>query len=272
MQETQVTNETDNFLVATSDLPEAPEPKEESKEPEAKAEDKGKDAESTEQSEEVKDEEAKPKAKKSRSQRRIETLSAEKKKAAERIAELEAQIGAKNETKTDAEIDPADYDDFEDYEKAVEASKKPKKEVKEKQKELSPDYVKAMEDLQTKFDDGADKFEDFDEKTQNQDLKITEHMVIAFNEIDNPVDAVYYYASNPEDAEKISKMTPAKQMLSVVKKAEMLAKKPTKKTTNAPDPIETVGNEGEFSKDVNQMSFKEFEAKRNSESSGKKFW
>jgi len=271
MQAEQVQDETENFLVATSDLPEEPKPQEEQDETEAVATADAEDAESSEevQKEEVQKEEVK-KPKKSRSQKRIETLSGEKNKANERIAELEAQLEAKTTPKSD-DIDPADFNDFEDYEKALNGGGDDKK-SKPAKAPLNPEYVKAMENLQTKFDVDADKYEDFDTKTQNKDLKITDYMVMAFNEVDNSTDVVYYYASNQEEAEKVSKMTPTRQAIVVAKKAADLLKKPFKKTTKAPEPFEPVGGDAEYAKNVNEMSFAEFEQKRNADASAKKFW
>jgi len=263
--------ETDNFLVATTDAPVVDEPKDETPEPEAVATADEDDAESKDEpNAEEGSKETKQKPKKNRTQRRIETLSAERNQANEKVAELEAKLAAKSANKTDGEIDPADFETFEEYEKAVEAKDSPKKETKQPQP--NKEYVKAMEELQVKFDDGADKYDDFDEKIQNPDLKITQHMVMAFNELENSTELAYYYASNTKEAEKISKMSSAKQIISVVNKSMLLKKKPIQKTTNAPEPIEPVGSGEEYQKPINEMSFKEFEKTQNTKVAGKKFW
>jgi len=267
-EETQVDTQTDNFLVATTDVPVADEPKDETPEPEAVATADEDDAESKDEpSTEEGSKETKQKPKKNRTQRRIETLSAERNQANDKVAELEAKLAEKEVKKSDGEIDPADYESFEEYEKAVEAKDSPKK-----QPQSDSEYVKAMEELQVKFDDGADKFEDFDEKINNPDLKITQSMVKAFNELENSTELAYYYAQNPKEAEKISKMSSAKQIISVVNKSMLLKKKPMQRTTNAPEPIEPVGSGEDYQKPINEMSFNEFEKTQNAKVGSKKFW
>jgi len=282
--------ETDNFLVATTDAPVADEPKDETPEPEAVAIADDDDAESKDEpSAEEGSKETKQKPKKNRTQRRIETLSAERNQANDKVAELEAKLADKDAKKSDGEIDPADFETFAEYEKAVDAKidpadfetfaeyeqavdakDSPKKETKQPQP--NKEYVQAMEELQVKFDGAADKYDDFDDKIQNPDLKITQHMVMAFNELENSTELAYYYASNTKEAEKVSKMSSAKQIISVVNKSMLLKKKPMQKTTNAPEPIEPVGSGEEYQKPINEMNFKEFEKTQNSKVGGKKFW
>jgi len=264
MQEEQVKDETENFLVATTDAPVEQKPQDETKETEEVATSDDENAESKE--EPIADGEVEKPKKKSRSQRRIETLSAEKNKANDRVAELEAQIANKNSDSKSGDIDPADFETYEEYEVALNTPKQ------SKQPTVNPDYAKAMESLQDKFDEGAEKYSDFDEKIQNKDLRITESMVMAFDEVDNATDTAYYYASNPNEAEKVSKMTAVKQVNAVTRKSKELSKKPLKKVTNAPDPIEPVGSGGDYTKPMNELSFKDFEERRNSEASARKFW
>jgi len=263
MPEEQIDTSTDNFLVATSDAPIVEETKDETKEEEVVATTETEEAESKEETAAEDESNKKPK-RKNRSQKRIETLSADKNKALDRVAELEAELGKKSSPKK--EIDPADYETYEEYEKALESPKE-KKEAK-----VDPNYASAMESLQVKFDEEAEKYDDFDDKINNEDLKITKYMVMAFNELENSTDLAYYYASNPKEAEKVSKQTPTQQSISVVKRSAELQRKPMKKTTTAPEPIEPVGSEAEISKPLNELSFKEFESKRNKETAGKKFW
>jgi hypothetical protein len=263
----QTDTSTDNFLVTTSDAPKVEETKDETKEVEVVATTETENAESKEETTATEESsETKAKPKKNRAQKRIEAVVAERNTALEENAKLKAQLASKSSTKE--EPDPANFEDYEDYEKALDAFKFSKK----NEEEIDPNYATAIQELQGKFDEEADKYDDFDEKINNQDLKITSYMVMAFNEMENSTDLAYYYASNPEEALKVSKMTPTKQSISVMKKSEALQKKPMKKVTTAPDPINPVGGEAEISKPLNELSFKEFEKKRNLEESQKTHW
>jgi hypothetical protein len=259
MQEEQVTDGTENFIAATSDaLVEEVKPQEEIETVEAVATD---ETNSTESMEATK--------KKSRSQRRIESLSGERNKALDRISELEAELNAKNSKVAHDDIDPADFDTYEEYEKAT---KHKEIETPKTTPQVNPDFKQAYTELQGKFDDEADRYPDFDDKVQNPDLRITDTMVMAFNELDNAVDTVYYFANNPKEAKEVAEMTPAKQSVYVVKKALELSKAPKKRLTKAPEPFDTVVGDGDYQKPDSELSFAEFEKKQNAKTSGKKFW
>jgi predicted RNase H-like nuclease (RuvC/YqgF family) len=258
-------NETENFTVTTSDMPvaveaeiEKPEPKEEPKPEETPAQ----------------HEEEQPR-KKSRAQARIESLAAEKRELQRELDELRQQKKG-----TPAELNPDDFDDYDDYLEAVDKQKGKGAEEEEHPAAAYADPLADFRDeLESKFDDTRDVYSDFDEKIKAMPV-LTVDMLAAIAESDDAGEVAYYLARNPDAAEKMAKLSFGKMAIEIGKIETQLrkpakeeAKQPPKpKPTQAPAPITPVGGGGEYQKPLEDLSFSEFEQTRNAEASSKKFW
>lgn len=290
-------NETDNFEVVTSDGPAAPatapttedsgtSPGEPPKGEEAKTDDQPKGEEDGKGGKSAADDAAADTGADRRSgrlQKRIDKLTKRASEAERRAAELEQQLAGKG--KPSEEPDPSDYDDYGKYLDDLAAWKekpkgdpKPKDAPKDEPKpSISEEFAEALEEVQEAFAEASKKYDNFDELIKAPDLRISEDMVIAMADTENPADIAHYLATNKAEAARIAELPPRTQAKEIGKlEAKLSAEppKPTKKITNAPAPIEPVGGSDASTKDIHEMSFSEYEKKRNEQerNGGKGFW
>ena len=297
--------------------PEEEKPKEE---PEKKPEE-----EKTETKPEGEPDEKKPELPKG-ALKRINKLTARnyglKKELAERdkkIAELEVTAGGKKiieEIAEHNEKNPAkgDFESYEDYtdartkwlakseslklEKTKIEGKESGKSEREKQADADNQFNEVLEDV---FKAGRDVHEDFEELVQDQNLKLTETMVLATLESDAGHEILYHLATNQEQSAKIAAMTPLQQAREIGKLETKIVKeekkpdgeknkgeqeekvldlseqrKPpitedeTKNSTKAPAPIESVHGKSVTKKDPEKMSNEEYRNDRGYNKKGQK--
>jgi hypothetical protein len=198
---------------------------------------------------------------KSRAQKRIESLIQEKHDLARKVQELEA----KQTSPKSKELEPDDFEDYDDYLSAV-ADENPKSETK---KESQDDSNLVIEQITEKFEDARDKYADFNEKVSNTSLALTIDLLRVINESDDAGEIAYYLANNPKETKRIAELSPAKMAIEIGKIESKLsqpqteAKLPTKKATQAQDPISPVGGSNSIPKTIYQAgSQAEFEAMR----------
>ena len=201
---------------------------------------------------------------KSRAQKRIEALIQEKHDLTRQLEEAKSN---KPEPKT-KELDPDDFDDYDDYLSAVEVNK-PKEETKEAPKQ--DDSAVVIEQIQEKFEDSREKYEDFDEKVTGMPI-LTIEMLSVLNESDDAGEVAYYLANNPKEAKALSQLSLGKMAIEVGK-IEVKLSSPkevapiTKKVTSAPDPVTPVGGANMPPRSLTEAtSQKEYEAMRTSQS------
>lgn len=106
-------------------------------------------------------------------------------------------------------------------------------------------------------DKARDEVEDFDEVCAESEAVVTAKMSEAILESDKGAFIAYYLAKNPGEAERISKLSPSKQVAAIVGLEDKVTK-PAKQPSKAPEPIQPVGQKAEVAKDPNKMSDKEF--------------
>lgn len=215
--------------------------------------------------------EAKEEPKKSRVQKRIDNLVKEKYELKQQLESLKTQ------PKEDPKKEPKEelrLEDFEDYDSYIEALTQEEGEAKEDEannekttsKDHSPtpdnnsDFVLAYEQFTNKLDDAREKYSDFDDKVFSDDAIISEEMVIGFNDSDIGADLAYYYANNPIEALKTSRLSGRKLIKELVaKELELSNPKPIiQKQTKAPEPLEVSYN-GVREKSIDEMDDQEFD-------------
>lgn len=106
-----------------------------------------------------------------------------------------------------------------------------------------------------------DDVDDFDEVCAESEATITRPMSGAILESDKGALIAYHLAKNPAEAERISKLSPSKQVAAIVALEDKVSK-PAKQPSNAPAPITPVGQKAEVEKDPAKMSQAEFNAWR----------
>lgn len=300
-------DETEGFVVTSSDMPEEPPvPQEdqtldesanseaddtEGKEPES--EDKGDESEGKEQDDSGKDSTAdQGKDKKSnRVQKRIDKVVREReqerreKEALQR--ELEELKG--NQKKTEAAKEPveSDFDTYDEYLDALDAYDKQEDSSKgddKSDKEATQDDTEANSELNdsqktamavlVEAVESADKPDDFESVAFNPEVPVTGEMLEALAECDKPAEVLYHLGQNKDLATEIAAGTPAQQMREIAKLDMSIESKPPKptKTTKAPDPISPVGGSDAQPKAVSDMSFAEYEAHMNKKERESKSW
>ncbi len=283
-------NETANYEVSVSDAAVAPDAQQEQEQPEAPAASAPEDA-ATDTAANT-GEEAPP-VKAGRFQKRIDRLTKRAAEAERRAEEAERRLNEKADAKpadkaTTAEPDPSSFDDYDDYLEALSAwedkGDKPeppaqRDEVKDAPKDeaVSQEFTEALEDVNEAFAETRKQHSDFDEVIAQPDLLITQEMVIAMAEADDPGAIAYHLGKNKAEATRIATLSPIAQAREIGKleaKLSVTPAAPSKKTTNAPDPIAPVKGSDSTQKALTDMDFNEYEQAANAreQKGGRGFW
>lgn len=179
---------------------------------------------------ELKDEkkEAKTQADKDRIQRRIDREVAKRKALEDEVKTLRAQLAAKpDDEKTLTEDD-------------VETRANRKALELKAQEDFVRDCNKLAKDA-TKLDTNFKKKVD----AMAEDVgPIPSQMIGILSDLDNGGAVLNYLTDNVDEAEEIYALSPAKMGLRLAKIEEKLAKKPEKKISKVPNPIDPVGGKG----------------------------
>ena len=104
------------------------------------------------------------------------------------------------------------------------------------QQQVSAEVQKVIDDWNDSCDDAAEKYEDFDEVAFGNNHPVTPIMRDALYECGNGGEAAYYLGKNPDEARRIAGLSLAGQVAAINEISEKFAPK----TTNAPDPIDTL--------------------------------
>ncbi len=191
------------------------------------AETKVEDHEQTEEELEAAKIEAKSAAEKAKIQRRIDREVSKRKVLEAEIAELKAKLAA--------EPDKANLLTEEEVEKRAE--------TKAQQKALQREFDAASNRL---FDAGVKADKNFQAKitAMAEDIgAIPGHLVGILDDLDNGGEILVHFTANPDEAEEVYAMSPAKAAVTLAKLSTKLeaAKKPApKQISKVADPIETI--------------------------------
>lgn len=131
----------------------------------------------------------------------------------------------------------------------------------EKAERTKGEQQKQAREWNTRLEAARDEIEDFDEVCAESEAPLTEPMSRTLLELDKGAHIAYYLAKNPQEAERISKLSPSRQAAALVALEDKVAK-PVKPTTKAPDPINPVGHKAEVEKDISKMTDAEYSAYR----------
>jgi hypothetical protein len=296
---TEEKNETEDFIITTSDIPIVPadaggddgkavkpsdaDEKEKAEESEKKP---GENA-TAEDGKAEKQEAEKQKAKKqNRVQKRIDAVVREREDAKRRAEAAEKKLAAldkKNEQKSGQAKEPveSDFDTYDEYLTALDKFDLPKQaEPKKAEDKVASDTVKltdaqrtAMAVLRERVKHDAEKYSDFESIALNPELSITGEMLEALAECDNPVKVMYHLGKNKDIADQIANKSPVQQMREIAKLdlATVMLPKP-EKTTKAADPITPVRGSDAQEKSIQDMTFSEYETKMNKREKNSKDW
>lgn len=214
----------------------------------------------------------------SRAYRRLDRWRQRAIAAEERERIYKEQLETKAKPAQVTTSDEPQRDQFSDYETYIEAraSYRAEKAAEKKAQEILEKSKKASEQERTsneqnsklkvwneRVDKARDELEDFDEVCGESEAPLTKHMADAMFESDVGARITYYLAKNPDEAERISKLSPMKQAAAIFALEEKVSK-PAKKPSKAPDPINPVGTKGDVQKDPAKMSQAEYNSWRNS--------
>jgi len=180
-----------------------------------------------------------------------------------------AQPPAAKPAETPPEPNQDDYDDYDQYIRAQAAwqadrrveAKVAQWQQEQQQQAQSQAYQEKMNNLQAKINEGIARFDDFEDVALSETVPITETVMEALAECEDPAGVAYYLGQNRTEAIQVARMSPLQAARKLAQiELELSTKQPNKKTvTSAPPPIKPVGSSGSIEKDPDKMTQKEFE-------------
>lgn len=207
--------------------------------------------ETTAVSEDAPKEEPKPEHRKNRRtfEKRIDQLTAQLR---QKERELEA-ARTQSTPKPEAAPKREDFDDYESYieakaeYKALQAAEKRLAEAEKlaKERESQAQEIHAqtqfMEARERTLDKGGELYPDFEQVVSQEDLSITPVMADAILLSDKGHELWYHLGKNPEEADRIAGLPPAKQLMELGRLEVTLS---GKKPSSAPKPTTTINPRG----------------------------
>lgn len=210
-------------------------------------------------------------------QKRIDRLTRQ-------VYEQQAQIQLLSVGKTPPDDKEPRRDDFEDLEsfnralakhiatqtvkETIESEKKTQREAtaRQDQAKRAETWENHVEGVSDKYDDGADVVEHF-----MQGVELSNIALEAIIESDLGGELAYFLGKNEKEAERISKLNPARQASEIGKLEAKLASQPTKKASSAPAPINPVSGKGGGDAGLSdELSTSEWIKRRSKEVHGKR--
>jgi hypothetical protein len=180
-------------------------------------------------------------------QHRIDKLTRDKYELEQRVREAEEKL--KTTSTTEAPPSREKFDSYEEYmreeakyiaKQEVMATIKAERDREEKNRQALTER-EVWSGWENRKEDARDKYDDFDEVI-NQDVPITTAMQQAIMESEMGADVAYYFGNNPDEADRISKLSHAKQLLEIGKLEIKLSEPKKQSTTPAPiDPVKPSG-------------------------------
>ena len=163
-----------------------------------------------------------------------------------------------------------DFTDYADYLRA-DAEWVAEQKVEERFRALTEQQQKGQQrqraaaiqsQYEQRVDDARAKYDDFDDVAFSDDVPITETMLNALMDSENGADVQYYLGRNPEEAARITRLSPLNQVMALGKLEQKLSQPKPRKQTAAPPPPKTLTGGGSPEKDPGKMTQAEYEAWR----------
>jgi hypothetical protein len=177
---------------------------------------------------------------------------------------------------------PADFKDYDEYVSSITDYRVKKARVEWEMDAARKDQERSArtraENLQTKLQEGFQKYTDFEEVAFDRSaIHITPMVVDILADCDHPADLAYYLAKNRVEGVAISRMTPIQAARAIARiEAKLEGQAPQtsppqrKSTTKAPPPITPLGSgTSGVHKDPEKMTQKEYEQWRLSQGARK---
>lgn len=198
------------------------------------------------------------------------------------VGELQEELKKlQSKVPTNTRPDREQFDDLDAYYEAI-ADWKIEQKLKEVKPTLPPETTKTVEDkVEDSFDEllqqGADKYEDFNEFVLAKDLILTREMLEGILLLSNGVDVLYHLGKNASQSAALAKLSPLRIAVELGKLEEKLLAEnqgekvepkvlskttPVKTTSKAPAPIVPVKVTGVTERDPATMSAREYRAWR----------
>ena len=142
-----------------------------------------------------------------------------------------------------AEIPPVEqFDSVDAYADALAARKAEELLAK---READRERLSLLDAYQDREEDARAKYEDFEQVAYNPNLPITTAMAETIQSSEIGPDLAYYLGSHPNEAVRISRLSPILQAKEIGKLEAKIASEPVlKKTTSAPPPIAPISGRG----------------------------
>ena len=139
----------------------------------------------------------------------------------------------------DVEPTPDQFKDWDAYSRAfvrweVRQTLREQSQGQQKEKEQAG-RAEYAQTVRSKLEEGAAKFEDFEEVVTGPDVAFTDPMIDALMYTPNPADVAYHLGQNPKESQRIARLSTAAQAFAIRELADKLAKPPA--PTKAPEPI-----------------------------------
>lgn len=150
----------------------------------------------------------------------------------QRLAEQEARRTAPTD------LYPEDFVSTDDY---AEALAERKAEELLARREAARQQAELLDAYHEREEQARDKYDDFEQVAYNPNLPVTEAMAQSIQASDIGPDVLYWLGSNPNEAARISRLSPILQAKEIGKiEASMTSNPPVRKTSTAPAPIAPV--------------------------------
>lgn len=150
----------------------------------------------------------------------------------QRLAEQEAKRTAPTD------LYPEDFVSTDEY---AEALAERKAEELLARREAARQQAELLDAYHDREEAARDKYDDFEQVAYNPNLPVTEAMAQSIQASDVGPDVLYWLGSNPNEAARISRMSPILQAKEIGKiEASLSSNPPVRKTSTAPAPIAPV--------------------------------
>jgi hypothetical protein len=278
-------DETENFVVVTSDRPQEAAPQPEVKADEQKpAEGQGSAPVQTSQGEEEKHE--------GRLQKRFDRLTAAKGDAERRAEAAERKLAELSVSKPDSSPSGDKEPEIEEFEtwdaysaaksewegkhaKQAEKPAEPKPEppAAKPEEKISPELAQALSDSAPSFIAARTAHPDFDQVIGAKDLQAPDSVVILIADTSNPGEVAYWLGTHKDEAARIAGLSMIKQAKALSDiEVKINEAPPAKRTTKAPPPINPLsGNDSSptgYHPGMTQAEFEAWESSQNTRGSG----